>query len=366
MIFSARKKIREQEDSNLLLTKQIDELHTEIERLKAENQLLNVQQLENQQKQMHQKNLSDLWFDSAGMINGVREEIADSTNRLIDRRDTFQTSLSLFDNIMELLSTTAASTLVIDTDTSSVAESISKLKIVTDGINEFVSLIQGISEQTNLLALNAAIEAARAGEQGRGFAVVADEVRALAKRSADATNEIVALITQINDGIDNVDKGIGHVGKKSHNVRDNTVTIQETAQQIVELSRNMYSVITESTSDAFIQTIIMDHIVWKQEVYKVVWGLSEKSAGDFADHSICRLGKWYYDGEGAKKYTSLSSFRSLETPHAGVHKKGISALEAFGRGDHDAMVNYLEGMELASQQVLKCLVELTAEMSSVQ
>ncbi len=364
MIFSARERIREQEDHNRLLTKQVEELRTKTEQLEAENQLLNEQRSEIQQSQKHQQDLSGLWIDSADMINRVREEIAESANRLIDRRDTFQTSLSLFDNILGLLSTTADATSMIDTDTSSVAESISKLKIVTEGINGFVSLIQGISEQTNLLALNAAIEAARAGEQGRGFAVVADEVRALAKRSADATNEIAALITQINDGMDSVDKGIGRVGKKSHNVRDNTATIQGTTQQIVDVSKNMYTVITESTSDAFIQAVIMDHIVWKQDVYKVVLGLSEKSTENFADHKICRLGKWYYSGEGAEKYASLTNFRSLETPHTGVHKNGISALEAFARGDHDALVNSLEGMELASQKVLTCLVELTAEMGA--
>lgn len=91
---------------------------------------------------------------------------------------------------------------------ASTNELISTLESNTAEVGKVLGVIQGIAEQTNLLALNAAIEAARAGEQGRGFAVVADEVRGLAQRTQDSTAEIKNIIETVQQGVENAAKSI--------------------------------------------------------------------------------------------------------------------------------------------------------------
>ncbi|NTW58628.1 MAG: methyl-accepting chemotaxis protein [Nitrospirae bacterium] len=144
----------------------------------------------------------------------------------------------------QIVDTTAEDMVKIAKTVQEAAGTIEELGRSSAQIGEIVDVINGIADQTNLLALNAAIEAARAGEQGRGFAVVADEVRKLAERTSQATKDIGQRITAIQQaaaesvdamkkGSDEVDKGVGFARKASAAL-DSIVTASTNAMDMVQ------------------------------------------------------------------------------------------------------------------------------------
>ncbi len=142
-----------------------------------------------------------------------------------------------------------------------VTSTMAGIKASTKKITEFVGIVEGIAFQTNILALNAAVEAARAGDQGRGFAMVAAEVRALAQRSADATTQIKALISastgKVSDGAALVTKAEQAVGRAVAGIRSAVELIgsvaaaseeQSTGVQMIEKALTQLEVVTQQNA----------------------------------------------------------------------------------------------------------------------
>jgi methyl-accepting chemotaxis protein len=123
---------------------------------------------------------------------------------------------------------------------SGVADSLNELKTASQGITNIVSIIVDIAEQTNLLALNAAIEAARAGEAGRGFAVVADEVRKLAEKTSTSTQEISTMVATIQNNV----QGVVDV------VHNGIEEVESSSEAITHVGENFEEVVSQMESAA--------------------------------------------------------------------------------------------------------------------
>lgn len=288
----------------------------------------------------------------------------------------------------------------------------------TQSIIQLTTTVNEIADQTNLLALNAAIEAARAGEFGRGFSVVADEVRGLAHRSAEAASEIESIVSGVVSGANNVEKLVkntittladSHADQEqlvqtitdARSAANNNVgatsqisaaateqacvskemaqSVQSTSDGINESSRIFKAIFDNiehlrdtqvqclshfdsSNKEMLLRLAKSDHIVWVDKVIRFsLFGQRSIKESELKDHTQCRLGKFLLSDEGQDLSAHKRFDELFSKVHPKVHKLGIEIYQQASNGDDNEKLEAAVGSLIEqSDIVLEILDELIA------
>ena len=276
------------------------------------------------------------------------EDIAGNNEKLA------QESSEAVANISQMLTTTRE-------NISSVAGVIDALNVDSKKVTESLSMISEIAVQTNLLALNASIEAARAGEHGRGFAVVADEVKNLSTRTKDTADDISSVLQSFAKRMEDITSESESSQRLTTEVDTIVNDFKHSFNQLSESATNTITVVSYAKNKAFAALAKVDHIIYMQNGYTLLNGVQEARDAVAVNHQNCRLGKWYYEGEGASIFSGTQSFRQLESHHKDVHYFVQQAVddrksEEISRSDYNkAVLSHMTKAEDASRNVLSTI-----------
>ncbi|GAB6431373.1 methyl-accepting chemotaxis protein [Bacillus luti] len=302
-----------------------------------------------------------------------------------------------------------------------IQQTFNELEKAVQSIQKMTDVIKNIADRTNLLSLNARIEGVKVGEQGKGFMVVAGDIKKLsettvlsledvkdntdklanlaqrtktiikdsvyqidssidrAKHAADVLQEIMTNAHDIQSSMEGISTiaeeqniAIDEFGKRVLRMTDDIQSLKQEGEKtgnsvnvlsktINSLRLSTFSNIPHTPEKTLIYLAISDHLIWMWRVYNLMLGFETIEMSEVTSHKVCRLGKWYYTPETLEKYKNNPTFNGIEEYHALLHRTAKEAVEVHQQGNEKLLREKFEILQNCSKHIVNSLEKLAQQ-----